>query len=64
MKEGTLLKSKDYNDIGVAYKVTEVAVHVRWSRTKKDERIYFMDLNKFIAGGYIEVLETKEKSNE
>ena len=57
MKVGTLLKSLDYNDIGVVYKVTEIAALVRWTRTNKDEKIFFMDLNKMIIGGYIKVLE-------
>ena len=58
MKVGTLLKSLDYNDIGVVYKITEIAVLVRWTRTNKDEKIFFMDLNKMIIGGFIQVLES------
>jgi hypothetical protein len=57
MKVGTLLKSLDYNDIGVVYKITEMAVLVRWTRTNKDEKIFFMDLNKMIIAGYIKILE-------
>ena len=58
MKVGTLLKSLDYNDIGVVYEVTEIAALVRWTRTNKDEKIFFMDLNKMIIGGFIQVLES------
>jgi hypothetical protein len=57
MKVGTLLKSLDYNDIGVVYKITEIAALVRWTRTNKDEKIFFMDLNKMIIAGYIKILE-------
>ena len=59
MKVGTLLKSLDYNDIGVIYKITEIAAMVHWSKANKDEKMFFMDLNKMIIGGYIRVLETE-----
>ena len=57
MKVGTLLKSLDYNDIGVIYKSTYKEIFVRWSRANKTERILIMDFNKLIIGGYIKVLE-------
>jgi len=59
MKVGTLLKSLDYNDIGVIYKSTYKEIFVRWSRANKTERILVMDFNKLIIGGYIKVLEEK-----
>ena len=60
MKVGTLLKSLDYNDIGVIYKSTYKEVFVRGSRTNKTERILIMDFNKLIIGGYMKVLEVEE----
>ena len=66
MKVGTLLKSLDYNDIGVIYKSTYKEIFVRWSRTNKTEKILVMDFNKLIISGYIKVLEGKDheqKSN-
>ena len=60
MKVGTLLKSVDYNDIGVIYKSTYKEIFVRWSRTNKTERILIMDFNKLIVSGYIKVLEVEE----
>ena len=60
MKVGTLLKSLDYNDIGVIYKSTKHEIFVRWSRTNKTERILIMDFNKLIVSGYMKVLEAEE----
>ena len=60
MKVGTLLKSLDYNDIGVIYKSTYKEIFVRWSRANKTERILIMDFNKLIIGGYMKVIEVEE----
>ena len=64
MKVGTLLKSLDYNDIGVIYKSTYKELFVRWSRTNKTERILIMDFNKLIVGGYIKVLEGEKNEQK
>ena len=60
MKVGTLLKSLDYNDIGVIYKTTKQELFVRWSRANKTERILLIDFNKLIVAGYMKVLEAEE----
>ena len=60
MKVGTLLKSLDYNDIGVIYKVTKQELFVRWSRANKTEHILLIDFNKLIVAGYMKVLEAEE----
>ena len=60
MKVGTLLKSLDYNDIGVIYKSTYKEIFVRCSRANKTERILIMDFNKLIVAGYMKVLEAEE----
>ena len=60
MRVGTLLKSLDYNDIGVIYKVTKQELFVRWSRANKTEHILLIDFNKLIVAGYMKVLEAEE----
>ena len=64
MKVGTLLKSLDYNDIGVIYKATYKEIFVRWSRANKTECILVMDFNKLIVAGYIKVLEGVQREQK
>lgn len=58
MKVGTLLKSLDYDDIGVVTKITKHKVFVYWTRNDFEEAMYKMDINKWIIGGFIQVLES------
>jgi len=60
MKVGTLLKGSDErpSDVGVVYKTTKREIFVHWSRVNKRETMLIADLNKWIIGGFIEVLET------
>ena len=60
MKVGTLLKGSNErpSDVGVVYKTTKREIFVHWSRANKREPILIADLNKWIIGGFIKVLET------
>tara|TARA_Y100000034_G_scaffold124946_1_gene173832 strand:+ start:8476 stop:8682 length:207 start_codon:yes stop_codon:yes gene_type:complete len=64
MKVGTLLKSLDYDDVGVVYKTTRSQIFIHWGKSNKKESIYIMDLNKWIIGGYLKVIETRRTDHE
>jgi len=66
MKVGTLLRGTEKKDWGVVYERDGRIVHIFWHRNGnyRKERLSIGFINKCIAGGILEVMETKEKSSE
>jgi len=64
VKVGTLLKSLDYDDVGVVYKTTRSQIFIHWGKSNKKESIYIPNLNKWIVGGYLKVIETEKEDHE
>lgn len=66
MKVGTLLRGTEKKDWGVVYERDGRIVHIFWhgKGTYKKEKLSIGFINKCIAGGILEVIEIKEKSNE
>ena len=66
MKVGTLLRGTREKDWGVVYERDGRIVHIFWhgKGTYKKERLSIGFINKCIAGGILEVMEIKEKTNE
>jgi len=65
MKEGTLLKGTGpTKDWGVIYKNDGEKIHIYWHKAEIVERLSAKNFNKWIIGGFMEVIEIKEKLNE
>ena len=66
MKVGTLLRGTEKKDWGVVYERDGRIVYIFWHRNGnyRKERLSIGFINKCIAGGILEVMETKENLNE
>tara|TARA_Y100000034_G_C6881017_1_gene403700 strand:+ start:459 stop:725 length:267 start_codon:yes stop_codon:yes gene_type:complete len=65
MKEGTLLRGTGpTKDWGVVYKNDGEKIHIYWHKAEITERLSAENFNKWIIGGFMEVIEIKEKTNE
>ena len=66
MKVGTLLRGTEKKDWGVVCERDGRIVHIFWHRNGnyRKERLSIGFINKCIAGGILEVIETKENLNE
>ena len=64
MKVGTLLRDIATESTGVVKEYSNGTVTLYWNKNDMEESFPIEDFNKWVAGGFIKVLEIKEKSNE